>query len=122
MRFKSLKTEIIGQLRKATGEKLAELGDFYVSRIRDQISQPYPPASEPNTPPHQRTGDLWESISWIIDDSSRGKRLRIFSPLPYAYWLEMGTSKMEPRPFMLVTVIANLEAGRQIIGTIKVGK
>ena len=77
-----------------------------VQQIDESISTSYPPESLPGQPPHARTGTLLRSV-----------RIERIEPLsvtvavggegtnaPYASWLEFGTSKMEPRPFIAPVV------------------
>ena len=57
-------------------------------------------ASAPGQPPAPRTGVL--RFSWSISTTGDGKGhfvAGIYSDVPYANYLEEGTSKMAPRPF-----------------------
>lgn len=57
-------------------------------------------ASAPGQPPAVRTGTL--RMSWSISSVGEGKGhfvAGIYSDVPYANYLEEGTSKMAPRPF-----------------------
>ena len=95
------------------GRAFAEIGTVMVEDVMGTISEAFPPASEPGEPPHVRTGALRRSV-----------RVKEASPLyvavaaggagtlvPYAAALEFGTSKMEPRPFMIPAVNRLLEGG-----------
>lgn len=68
--------------------------------MRRRLNIPYPPASRPGQSPRRRTGRLRNSIQFWINR----KTLEVFigpdATAPYGFWLEYGTSKMEPRPFM----------------------
>jgi len=66
------------------------------------VSSPYPPPSQPNTPPHLRTGKLQESIDILKIENFA---VEFGSDLPYSFYLEFGTSKMRPRPHMVPAVI-----------------
>ncbi len=54
-------------------------------------------ASAPGEAPATDTGRLANSIQADI----QGKQATVFTNLEYAPWLEFGTQKMEPRPFMV---------------------
>ena len=73
-----------------------------VLEAQSLVSDAYPPKSMPGMPPHLRTGALKRSIR--IDDVQPNEvTVAAGGPgsfAPYAGWLEYGTSKMEPRPFM----------------------
>jgi len=81
--------------------------------IQESISTPYPPPSEPLSPPHLRTGALRRSVR--IESMEENAVLVAVggegSGVPYAAALEYGTSKMLPRPFVAPVIeIAQLEA------------
>ena len=77
-----------------------------VVRIKEDIATQYPPASEPGTPPHRRTGNLqdgvfsvtenqgWQVVSNIASDRAGGDE-------HVPSYLEFGTSRMAPRPYMM---------------------
>ena len=73
-----------------------------VEQIQEEISESYPPESFPSMPPHLRTGALRRSVR--IDSVEPGRvTIAIGGPgtlVPYAGYLEFGTSEMEPRPFV----------------------
>lgn len=54
-------------------------------------------ASAPGEAPATDTGRLANSIQADI----QGKQATVFTNLEYAPWLEFGTQKIEPRPFMV---------------------
>jgi HK97 gp10 family phage protein len=89
-----------GELEQAMSREVAMKTAEY---IRENWSGYAPPRSSPGEPPSVDTGDLDEAIEvtrisggeWRvqIDQSSTAAK--------YAVYLEYGTYKMEPRPFML---------------------
>ncbi len=86
-------------LDQAAEVALEQFGEALVERIQTLISTPYPPASSPGEAPHKRTGDLIESYEWrLVKGLLGGKTLEVGSNIEYAGWLELGTSKMAPRP------------------------
>lgn len=60
-------------------------------------------ASAPGEAPATDTGTLVSSIKSDV----RGLNGKVFSKLKYAFWLEHGTLKMEPRPFLNPALQAN---------------
>lgn len=85
---------------------------FLVAKIKEAIDAPFPPESEPGEPPHKRSGELEESVHEVR--LSRGK-YQIVVSAPHGYFLEFGTSTMEPRPFFVSTVKKHLSEARRII-------
>jgi HK97 gp10 family phage protein len=57
-------------------------------------------ASAPGQSPANWTGELVNSISAI----NEGKKSRVVVNAKYAEFLELGTSKMRPRPFILPSI------------------
>lgn len=55
-------------------------------------------ASAPGEAPATNTGKLIKSITW--ETSRQGLIAEVGSPLPYASFLEDGTRKMDPRPWL----------------------
>lgn len=85
---------------------MQDAGAFGVARVKETISDAFPPASEPGTPPHQRTGALKEGVSSYTFQQGDVIKTVVLServgrnPNVPAY-LEGGTSKMAARPYML---------------------
>ncbi len=75
---------------------LHDEGEQAVAELREQLSEPYPPASDPGDPPHRRSGQLASSIVYSLT----GTTLRIGSTDPKAQYLEYGTERMAARPFL----------------------
>lgn len=84
---------------------LLNAASVLVETIQSTISQSFPPPSEPEQAPHLRTGALRRSVR-VEDVQPLKVTVAIGGPgslVPYAGWLELGTSKMEPRPFVTPT-------------------
>lgn len=80
-----------------------ERGAIHVKRtMRRLISIQGPPRSKPNDPPHKDSGDLYKHIGYVINRQTLTAQI---GPGPdeehYGHYLEFGTTKMEPRPFMM---------------------
>jgi HK97 gp10 family phage protein len=64
--------------------------------LKESVSEPYPPASSADMPPHMRTGELLEGLKATHTENS----ITFISTATYSGYLEYGTHKMAPRPFM----------------------
>ena len=71
-------------------------------------------ASEPGTPPAIDTGLLRSSIYRVVDVNVLSVEGHVCSPQKYGLWLELGTSKMLPRPFLRPGVHNNVKKINQI--------
>lgn len=78
---------------------LEAAGQDVVSVIQYEINEAYPPASEPGTPPHLRTGVLQAGIRSQVDEFHDGITLSLISDAFYSKFLRDGTSKMSARDF-----------------------
>jgi hypothetical protein len=72
--------------------------------------------SKPGEPPRVVTGHFRESIANEPVEGSGGLVQRVGTPVKHGFWLEYGTVKMDPRPWLLPGLRKNLTAIRSIIG------
>lgn len=95
---------------------LGVAGAMMTAEVKRLLSQPYPPASQPSEPPHQRRGeeggllgayDYWREGSDTVAVGARGT-----DPKEQPEWLEFGTSKMRPRPHLRPAVANVVSGGR----------
>lgn len=61
-------------------------------------------ASAPGEPPAERTGDLMDSVHYIVQSELS---VLVGTPLLYGRFLEMGTEKIKQRPWLRSTIIEN---------------
>lgn len=71
--------------------------------------------SQPGEAPHKMLGNLQRSIAHAMETD--GSAAYVGSNLPYALFLEVGTSKMEARPFFRPTLIVEADVLGRIIAT-----
>lgn len=95
---------IRGELRAQVRARLRLAGEVAASRIRQNISQPTRTLgpSLPGAFPHADTGSLRKSVTYRIDETELS--CRVGSDIEYAPYLELGTSKMDARPFVTPTI------------------
>lgn len=98
------------ELRNWKGDELKKLVKFDAAQrievaaillknaIKEDLSEPFPPASDEGEPPHKRTGRLRASMSHEVDKEAL--TARVGSNVLYAKFLELGTVKMAARPFL----------------------
>jgi len=77
-----------------------------VNQAKQNASQP--PPSQPGSGPSVRTGRLRGSITWNLAEDLEGVYVDVGSNVFYAPFVELGTTRMAPRPFL----VPALEAGR----------
>ncbi len=106
--------EIMARLRRQQAERAERALRHVVGVMKEVVSIPYPPASQPGEPPRMRSGDLLISIDYEWDAATLSGR--VVATAPYATFLEFGTDKMAPRPFFTSTIDAEKPTMRNIIG------
>lgn len=72
--------------------------------VMENISDPYPPSSDPGQYPKARTRNLRNNINTQVEREALQVVGYVGTDVEYGRALELGTSKMEPRPFLSKTV------------------
>ncbi len=63
----------------------------------------YPSPSKPGEPPRKRTGWLARNVTYEVDGKNGVARVGLTANARYGIYLELGTSRMAARPWLLVT-------------------
>lgn len=75
----------------------------------------YPDPSKPGEPPRKRTGWLQRNVVYRIDEKNLTSLVGINENAPYGLYLELGTTRMEARPWLFSTAQKCLPRMRDII-------
>lgn len=108
-------SEVTGAAMIGGRVALGIAGAMLTAEVKRLISHPYPPASQPSEPPHQRRGEadggLLGSYDYAVEgDDTVAVGSGGADPPELPVYLEFGTSRMSPRPH-LRPAVANLLAG-----------
>ncbi len=82
------------------GRDLARRAVQVESAAKEALGGAFPPPSNPGEPPHLRSGRLRSSISWRLGEDEQGLYADIGTNVLYGYWLEVGTDRLAPRPYL----------------------
>ena len=92
--------------------KTLELAAIHLkNKVKEKLSTPYPPASNPEDYPHRRDGELRRSVAHEVV----GHVARVGTNKVYGRHLEMGTSRMKKRPFLRPTLANQRRQLRRIM-------
>lgn len=71
-----------------------------------KINASHSPPSVPGSGPAVRTGRLRSSISWRLGEDAIGLYAEIGSAVEYAAYVELGTPRAAPRPYLVPALSA----------------
>lgn len=74
-------------------------------------------ASRPGEPPRKRTGTLQKSIAHQIEVAPNQIIAKVGSKVPYARHLELGTSRMAPRPYLRPSLAEYRASFQNVVST-----
>ena len=93
--------EVLGAMHLRAARNLDAAGFVLENEIRNDLMRtPFPPASAPGEVPHWRSQDLARSITHEVDMGGLVCRVGPSHTNKYGVFLELGTARMEPRPFL----------------------
>jgi hypothetical protein len=96
------------KLTARLGSNLGDAGALLVSEIQANIGIQGPPPSRPGEFPHRDTGELQASFHFQVDTANLG--VRVMTDVSYSVELELGTGRVEARPFLARTLILQADA------------
>lgn len=119
MSFKSYRRDVEVKLRAGYTRNVSAATVYLFNKVREKI-QKAPGrsgriyqvpgtgrtyvASAPGEPPANRTGTYLNAWDFQVEEKNDSPVGIVGNPLLYAKWLELGTSKMAPRPALRPTV------------------
>jgi HK97 gp10 family phage protein len=93
--------ELVGKEGTGTRSKSGAVEPTQARNKKKLIEGAFP--SSPGEPPHKQTGHLQRSITWELRRSGlfgRGLIARVGTIVDYGRFLELGTRRMRPRPWL----------------------
>lgn len=87
--------------KEVAGYRVRRAVQYIATRIREKISRPNPTGRDPSLPgeyPKKVLGWLRKNILWEYDKVK--KVGRVGTPVKYGKYLELGTRRMRPRPWL----------------------
>lgn len=112
--FKWYGEEAKRHVKGTAAVRLEKAAILVKNACKEELSAPSPPVSDPGEPPHKDTGRLRASVSHEMGDD--GQSARVGTNVRYGKWLELGTSKMAPRPWLSATLAKMQDAIKTLLG------
>jgi hypothetical protein len=73
--------------------------------------------SSPGNPPHVQTGRLRGSVAWVVERNGKMLVVRVGTNVKYGRSLEMGTKKLQARPWLRPALAIHYRNVRTILTT-----
>lgn len=107
----------VAELKAASWQAIQRMIVFYWTALQNALNvsnpRPYVTPSKPGEPPRKRTGFLARQVLYDLDQARMTGRVGVTRNARYGVWLELGTRRMKPRPWLLATlkkILPQLEA------------
>jgi HK97 gp10 family phage protein len=94
-------SEYLKKQKQEQAKRLKRAAIDLQNEIKKKIGKKSPPVSDPGAPPHLLTGELRRSIAHTVDEKELVAR--VGTNKIYGKYLELGTAKMEARPYLETT-------------------
>lgn len=111
--------KIIKEMEDEEIRRLTKAAMFLENEIKKKLGQKCPPHSNPGDYPALESGELRRSITHEVD--KKELRARVGTNKIYGKYLEEGTTRMDPRPFIKNTLADNRGAITDILSSKKRG-
>lgn len=128
--------EVTEQLRAVLTERITRATVFLWQKVQEALNTPntgerrthrtrrtpsgrkathtvYPHPSRPGEAPRKRTGWLQRNVRYEIEGDTG--RVGVAANATYGAYLELGTARMRPRPWLVATLTANLARLQAIV-------
>lgn len=126
MSFKTYHKRFNTRVRRGVANGLDEAGRYLRVKMRQALSVPGPTPSLPGEAPHRQTGAMRKGIKSVVDEKTLTMAVGSDGPDPglkeagapqdYPTELELGSSRVAPRPWLRSTFAAERrEAGRRFL-------
>lgn len=105
--------QVIQRVNNETVKRLYQAAMYWETYAKNKVSTPSPPPGDPGQYPGKRKGHLRRNITHEVN--KQAKLARVGTNVVYGKYLEIGTSKMKPRPWMSKTNQETLAQIKQIM-------
>lgn len=99
--------EWLESLRERFANGVTKAADTLAQALTEKVSTPGPPRSKPLEAPHIDTNALHGGMTFQPAGDEPDPQARSGTDRPYGIYLENGTYRMSPRPWLLNTLLDN---------------
>jgi hypothetical protein len=99
---------VVTEIKAASWERIVRVVVFFHTEVLAVLNKsnprPYVTPSLPGEPPRKRTGWLQRNVRYELAKGKQVGRIGITPNAKYGLYLEIGTKRMKPRPWLLATL------------------